>query len=214
VKRGFTLIEVLLGLTLLAVVLGVVQGVYSGVVRSRERARVATENARAAALLLQRLADELGSAVPESLQISSEGSDASTLEFTTEFPQFAQEKPTSGKKTEGAFARLRYEVTNESDGTRALVRSIGFEESSGDEPDMGTPEPLFPGVVRFRVQWSSDAQDWRDSFAGGGTKGGPGSAPQTDAPKIVRLEIAWRDGGGNEPERILRTSAPLYRALG
>ncbi|MBI5441326.1 MAG: type II secretion system protein [Deltaproteobacteria bacterium] len=205
-KRGFTLIEVMLGLALLALVLSIVQGVYSGATRTRERSHVATENLRAAALLLQRVTDELGSAVPETLEITSLAGETSALEFTTEFPQFSQEKPTSGEKTEGAFARLRYELATESDGTQSLVRRSGFEIKAGEEPELGTPDTILPNVARFRVQWSSDAKEWRNSYSG--------SSSGSDRPVIVSVEVSWRDGGPEEPERVLRTSVPLYRVLG
>lgn len=201
-RRGFTLIEVLLGLALLALVLSLIQGVYAGAVKSRDRARAQAEGAHRAALVLARLADELASA--------SEGSgDASgfalgpaadrdaRLEFTTTLPGLMPEKADAAEAAAEGYARLRYEVEAGGGGTRSLLRrdSRLSEQPEGEDGDV-----VLERVTRFRVQASADGKAWDDTWEGG-----------AGLPRMVSLELGWEEGDGPRPqERLLRTTVPLY----
>jgi prepilin-type N-terminal cleavage/methylation domain-containing protein len=121
VKRGFTLMEVLLALLLLALLLSLVQGAYSGAVRSRERSRVETEEAHLAAVVLQKIAGELSMAVhlPGSdaagFIVEGEGDGVSNLSFVTRVPRI------SGFSLGGA-ALVDYALEEGEEGTSSLVR--------------------------------------------------------------------------------------------
>jgi prepilin-type N-terminal cleavage/methylation domain-containing protein len=202
-KRGFTLIEVLLSLALLALLLSVVQGVYSGVSRSRESARAATDGLRAASLILQRMADEIGSADPQTISLSEESAEFSKLEFVTELSDYAQEEATSGRPV-GGLTQVLYEAA-EIEGVKTLTRQGGRLSTTGDA-ELRDPDPLLRGVSRFRVKVSPDAKAWRESWEPGG-----GTGSDAYLPRIASIEIGWREGGPEGLERVLRTSAALYR---
>jgi prepilin-type N-terminal cleavage/methylation domain-containing protein len=198
VKRGFTLLEVVLGLALLALVIGLVQGVYSGVSRSRERVSEQTAGAHAAALFLHRLADELASA--RGLTLDRDAAGDAELEFSTVLPLLLQEGEEGQRGGEG-FVTLGYSVEDVDD-SRSLVRTDSRSAGEGGDP---ASDEVLRHVTRFRVQVSSDGEKWHDGWEAAST------AADEGAPRVVTVEVAWRDGAdGKGPERSLRTMAPLY----
>lgn len=200
-RRGFTLLEVVLGLALLALVIGLVQGVYSGVSRSRQRVSEQTAGAHAAALFLHRLADELASA--RGLTLEQDAGGDAVLEFSTVLPRSLQEaeEGNEGSAAPEGFVRLGYGV-EEADGVRSLVRTDSRGSEEGGE---AAPDAVLRHVVRLRIQVSADGEEWHDGWdaESGDADGG--------APRAVAVEISWRDGeDGRGPERTLRTLAQLY----
>ncbi len=225
-QRGFTLVEVLVTLALLALVLSLVQGVYSGVTRSSRIAQNQIAQAHAGAMLLQRLSDELGSALPDSIALSSEGADASKLEFTTELPDYGQEQQEDSKEKASAghtCAALSYELKAGDDGVQELVRRSGAPASGDVEAELGEGDAILKGLSRFRVQVSTDGKEWDDTIDASAGKSASSSAKSSSTgdsggsslPKIVMVEIGWRDNPSdpNSPEQLLRTAISIQRAL-
>ena len=71
------------------------------------------------------------------------------------------------------------------------------------------PDPILREAVRFRVLCSLDGKEWKETW----------DSANRDAdealPKEVSLEITWtQPGRGTRSERVLRTSIPIYRAIG
>lgn len=216
-RRGFTLIEVLVGLALLALVVSLIQGVYSGVARSRERLVRETEGAHAAAILLQRLSDELAAAVTfdspprrgaTRFVVESDTGGSSRLEFTAPLPEYLQAEAETGAADRIGLARIGYSVEKESDGSLTLARS----ETRDPEADLAQsePDPVLRGIVRFRVLCSVDGKEWEETW------NSEDRAPADSLlPKMVSVEIAWKDPDrANGPERVWRTAIPVYKALG
>lgn len=216
--QGFTLIEVLIGLTLLAVVLTLVQGVYAGIVRSRDYIQAQTERSHAVALLLHRMADELVSALAapgdptrenEGIVLDKDSNLDSTLEFSALLPPVLQD---GGKEKGGGIARIRYHLEKAEDGSLDLVRtdSRAAADEAGASPSNQEKQAdvLLKGVSRFRVKLLGEGDTWRES------SGGTESGGQEVAPRAVSIEIAWKVGKKEDgAERVLRTAVPLYGNL-
>ena len=201
-RRGFTLIEVLLAMTLLAVLIGIVQGAYSGAARSRTISREETREAHASALVLQRLAEELSMCLfsdtrkdVTGLTVDTDGDGNSVLVFTTRVP------PISGYSV-GGEARLRYAVSQE-DESVDLVRQE-TPDPKADIENAVVPYQVLQNVARFEVL-CYDGEQWLTTWD---------SADRPSAPYLplaVSVEVAYKHGE-EEAERVYRTSTPLYAA--
>ncbi|MBI5015437.1 MAG: prepilin-type N-terminal cleavage/methylation domain-containing protein [Deltaproteobacteria bacterium] len=213
-RRGFTLIEVLLGLALLALVISVVQGVYAGVTRSRNRAQEQTEGAHAATLLLQRMADELanassgpaeGTEASTGLVLGKDADGQSRLDFTTTLPALAPDDESKSPTYAEVYARIEYSVQANDDGTRQLVRGDSRAAARSGGAETEAPDVVIDRVTRFRVTLSPDGKTWEDTWSG------PAAGEDTAVPRIAAIEIGWQVGTKDKPqERLLRTAVSLY----
>ncbi|MDW7709271.1 MAG: type II secretion system protein GspJ [Deferrisomatales bacterium] len=203
-RRGFTLLEVLLALALLALVLSLVQGAYSGAARSRNLSNAQTREVHAAAMVLDRLATELAAAfhtttTPFRAQATGfhvdRGPDGlSTLSFVTRLSPLPGSLP-------GGEAEVGYLVERDREGQLRLRRRES-RDLDGDPEEGGVSYEILPGVSRFEVL-CYDGTDWVDGWDTGRRDAEP------LLPLAVSVEIAWGEG---EEERVLRTSTPVYRA--
>nr|WP_281173814.1 type II secretion system protein GspJ [Deferrisoma camini] len=199
-NRGFTLIEVVVTLALLALVLSLVQGTYSGAVRSRDRSSQATAEVHQAALVLDRMATEISGALVSASRATATGfvvePDAdgnATLTFTTRLAPIPGLRP-------GGPVELRYNLEADDDGVLRLVRR---EEADPDEDpeEGGLAYPVLENVLRFQVL-CYDGTEWAESWDSRIREEEP------FLPEAVSLEIAW--GPDENHERVLRTATPLY----
>ncbi len=199
-EQGFTLIELLLALALLALVAGLMQGTYTGAVRSRDRASAETARIHAAAVVLDRLADELAGAFVSGarseitgLSVAPDADGNSALVFT------ARPVPIPGVRP-GGPTEVGYFVEAGDDGLMRLYRRES-PDPDGDWSEGGQPYPVLVGVDRFVVR-CYDGQAWTDEWDSRGREDEP------VLPLAVSVEVAWKEGSG--PERVLRTATPIY----
>ena len=204
-KKGFTLLEVLLALAMLALVISLIQGVYSGTARSRTRSREATRETHAAAFLLHRLADELAMAYVDSerpeatgLVLVTDTEDLSSIAFTTRVP------PVSGFSS-GGTAEVGYFLETGEDGSVSLMRRESAD-LDGDLETGGDPYTLLSGPLRFTVE-CYDGEQWISDWDSTET----GELPPL--PLAARISLAWQpaaDQDQDQGERLYRTSTPIY----
>ena len=197
---GFTLIELLLALALLALVAGLMQGTYTGAVRSRDRASAETARIHAAAVVLDRLADELAGAFVSEARGEITGlSAAPDADGNTVLVFTARPVPIPGVRA-GGLAEVGYFVETRDDGVPRLYRR---EDPDPDEDwdEGGRPYPVLEGVSRFVVR-CFDGEAWKDEWDSRGREEEP------VLPLAVSIEVAWKEGEG--PERVLRTATPIY----
>lgn len=208
-RKGFTLLEVLLGLGLLALILSLVQGSYSGAARSRILSGTQTREAHAAAFVLDRVAGELSSAflsavTPEralsSRFVAGVDSDGwSSVAFATRLPALPGVLP-------GGEAEVGYFVEKDDDGV-PLLRRRESRDLDGD-PEGGTPYAVLGRITRFEVT-CYDGAEWVESWD---------SREREQEPRLplaVSIRLGWGDGGeedGEAKETVLTTSTPLYLA--
>ena len=203
-EHGFTLLEVLLALGMLALVISLIQGVYSGTARSRRASREATEETHAAAFVLHRLADELAMAYLDparseatGLLVDTDSDEVSSVVFTTRVP------PVSGFSS-GGDAEVAYFVESDDEGGQVLQRRESAD-LDGDLASGGEPYALIEGLARFTVE----------CYDGGQWLTGWDSAERADPPRLplsARITLAWRSPDG-ETERVYRTATPIYSAV-
>lgn len=212
-KRGFTLIEVILALVLLALLLSLVQGAYTGAARSQERVRAETEEAHRAGIVLQRLTSELSMAffAPDRksptgeytsgllLDVDDDGNSA--LSFSTRVPAVPGFSP-------GGDAEVGYALERDEEDALHLLRRE-TSQLDGDLEEGGVPFTVFEDVTRFEVR-CYDGEDWVATWDSWEREG-----PRY-LPLAVSVEVAW--GGGEQgvdeeaQERVYRTSTPVYGA--
>lgn len=206
-RRGFTLLEVLLALTLMALVLGLIQGTYSGASRSRALSGAESREVHAATVALDRLANELACAFTSTATplraratrfVVASGLDGwSALTFVTRLAALPGSLP-------GGEAEVGYLVERDADGVPRLRRRES-RDLDGDPEEGGVPYEVLPQVSRFEVR-CYDGTEWLDAWDTEGREDPP------RLPLAVSVEVAWRAGAGQDEERVLRTSTPLYRA--
>lgn len=206
-RRGFTLLEVLLALTLMALVLSLIQGAYSGASRSRALSGTESREVHAATVALDRLTNELASAFTSTASpfraratrfVAASGFDGwSTLTFVTRLAPLPGSLP-------GGEAEVGYLVERDGDGVPKLRRRES-RDVDGDPEEGGIPYEVLPHVSRFEVR-CYDGTEWLEAWDTEGREEEP------RLPLAVSVEVAWRAGGGGDEERVLRTSTPLYRA--
>ncbi|MDF1553694.1 MAG: type II secretion system protein GspJ [Deferrisomatales bacterium] len=202
--NGFTLLEVLLALGMLALVISLIQGVYSGTTRSRQASRETAEETHAAAFVLHRLADELAMAYLDpartaatGLLVNTDSDEVSSVAFTTRVP------PVSGFSS-GGDAEVAYFVESDGDGGQVLQRRESAD-LDGDLASGGETYLLIEGLARFTVE-CYDGERWLTGWD---------SAERADPPRLplsARITLAWRSPDG-ETERVYRTATPIYSAV-
>ena len=199
-RRGFTLIEVVLAVALMALVLALIQGVYTGTVRSRNRSADQTRDVHQVALILDRIATEVSAAYAApsrtqttGLRVETDADGNSTLVFTSLLPPIPGVRPDGGTE-------VGYALEPDDEGVLRLVR---WEDPyPGEQADAPSPYPVMEGVLRFRVR-CFDGDNWVEEWDSREREEGP------VLPRAVSVELAW--GPDEEHERVLRTSAPVYR---
>lgn len=163
-NKGFTLLEVLIAVTLLGILSGALYGSYFGVVRARERAAEGMESRRELGATLDLIRREVSSAVysrnDKSLRLVVEDRDNfgvpwSTLEMTSLAP------PTDLTRGQSGIVAIRYQMVDK-DNKRTLTRQeldLAFEGPAA--------VPAYPQMERisaFLVECSSDGSKWVKSW--------------------------------------------------
>jgi len=203
-RRGFTLLEVLVALALLAMVITLVQGAYSGAVRSTEAIGRDTERVHLAAVVLDRMVRELSTAFEDAnrrqatgLVLSTDLDGIATLSFTTRVPPI-------GGRTAGGDAEVGYALEEADEGVDLVRRET--TRLDGDLLEGGIPRTLVAGLTAFRVQ-CYDGEEWKDDWD---SRAQPNPL---HLPLAVSVELAWTDGEGDDAtEAVYRTSTPVYAA--
>ncbi len=202
-EGGFTLVEVLVGLAVLAMLVTLVQGVYSTSMRNREAAQEATEATHLAAVVTTRIADELAMAfysdtrpevTPFLLTTSADG--FSTLEFSSRTPAISGIRP-------GGDTRILYQplVDSESPEGRLLLRRTELGDPYGDIERDGFTFTMVEDLTGFLVQ-CYDGEEWLDNW-GGVTA----TATALNLPLMVRIVMSW---GTDESVTYMRTATTVY----
>jgi len=161
-NQGFTLIEVMLAMVMIAVLMGMIFGVVSGVLQLGETTVQVMEESRreseAERFIRQVITDQPAASV---LSLENEG-DESVLEFTETATAF----PLGGRELSAKWVRF-YETR-----TRDGLREIRVEMGTRDEDDGGRDEGEISSVLLKTdlsyVRWEcfdSALQDWVTEWA-------------------------------------------------
>ncbi len=189
-SRGFTLIEVLIALTIFAVMSALAYRGLTSILGSRDR--VAQENGkwRDVSFFFARLEADLVNAVARGIRNSNNLMEAAFIGNAT----FA-------KETEGQLMFTRMGLPG-AGGTLAAPQRFGYRLKQGiveelvwpvlDQGQRTVPEvyPLLAGVRTLQLRYLDGANQWRDSWPGVSS----GGAPATPLPKAVEVALTLDSG--------------------
>lgn len=186
-EAGFTLLELLVALTIVAILALAQATPFQRTITSRERAEDAMERSNAARLTLQRIAEELTGAVSLpgarqrfTLLDRTLERPASDLAFTTTAARRVRAGP------QDPFEVVRYHLepgAPDAPGGVLVKDQLPSVAADGVEP---TSNVVLEDVTAFSVRVLPDGGDWLPTWQGG--EGGP------DVPRAVELQLALADG--------------------
>jgi general secretion pathway protein J len=183
-NNGFTLLEVLIAVTLLSILTAALYGSYFTVIRARERAATGMESRRELGATLDLLRREISSALfrrdDKRLRFVVEdrdnfGSPASTLELTTLTP------PSLQIRSESGISAVTYKIA-EKDKVRLLTRR---EKDLVSEDTAAPAYPQMERISSFLVE-CFDGSKWVKSWD---------TAINGGLPKSVRVTVEVEEDG-------------------
>jgi prepilin-type N-terminal cleavage/methylation domain-containing protein len=204
-EAGFTLLELLVSLTIVAILALAQAAPFQRTLSSRERAETAMQQSNAARLTLQRIAEELTGAVPLDTERArftlvdrTFDRPASELSFTTT----AARRIDAGPQDPFEIVRYRLEP-GPPDARGALL----VKEQLPSVASEGTQFPanvVLEDVAAFTVRVLPDVEQgqWLPTWQGGG-------ADKIKVPRAVELELALADGTADSPVYRLVIDVPM-----
>ncbi len=187
-QRGFTLVEILVAISILAILLTSVYGIFSSVSLARERLDADSAEYHRARVLFDRMGRELRGAYfqPRSSGLVFSGSQDDDRSFEFELTTSAVSPLL---QTGSSIARVHYllvEDEENKEGGRVLMRSEQSVHESNDETTAGMMR-LVPGIEAMTLRFYANGQ-WQTSWNG-----------QTSGiPELVEIALQLRVEG-NEP---------------
>ncbi|HDR46976.1 MAG TPA: prepilin-type N-terminal cleavage/methylation domain-containing protein [Geoalkalibacter subterraneus] len=173
-QRGFTLLEVLIALTVTAIVLTTVYGIFSGVVASKERLESDALAFHQARVLFDRMGREIRSFYASEEEGTFRGGENTQGRFFLELTTTVT-SPSLPRAT--GFSRVRYEVRDDPEDRYALPELIREEQSLLPGADGEIMENrLFGGIRAFLMRFH-DGREWQDEW----------TADQPSPPRMVEL---------------------------
>jgi prepilin-type N-terminal cleavage/methylation domain-containing protein len=200
-RRGFTLVEVLLGLMLLSMLMVLIQGTYTAVARNKKSSSELTVSSHGSVSLLHRMADELSMAFQNDSRpdqtlflLKTDFDKNSSVKFSTRTPRVAGMR-------EGGDTTVRYELVpdKETDGLFRIVRTE-MADPFGDIDRDGFSLVMMERVKRLTVEGYND-DGWTDEWNYSGL-------PDPKLPLAVKLTLVWLEN--NSVEKILTCSTPVF----
>jgi general secretion pathway protein J len=200
-RDGFTLIEVMVSLAVLALLVTLVQGVYSTSLRNREAAESATLATHSAAVVTGRIADELAMAFHSTIRpdetrflLDTSPDGFSAIEFSSRTPSIADIRP-------GGDTRILYQAVTdpESREGRLILRRTELGDPYGDLERDGFTFSMMEELSGFSIQ-CYDGEEWVESW-------GNSDSEAPDLPLMVRIVMSW---GDEENLSYIRTATSVY----
>lgn len=202
-SRGFTLIEVLLALAILAVIVTVVYQSFSSAGQSVQQAEEVRDGTDVARMLISRLSVDLANvyvnrSMPETFFYGRKAEDENTKErtdgvFLTTLTNWRR----PGTKEMDLWEVGYYFQERPEDKKRLLIRKEK-RELSKDIPRMegGDEYEISDQVKGMRIRYSSDGVNWKDDWD---------TAGQSSLPKTVEIVLILADGRVYETEVDIRS---------
>ena len=201
-EAGFTLLELLVSLTIVAILALAQAAPFQRTIETRERAETAMEQSNAARLTLQRLAEELTGAVSldgerQSFLLLDRTFDrpASELSFTTSTARRVSAGPTD------PFEVVRYRLEPGEPDSRGAVLVKEQLPAAASEGQPYISNVVLEDVASFTVRVLPDKGEWLPTFQGG--EGG------VRIPRAVELQLSLADGTPDPPVYRLLIDLPM-----
>lgn len=202
-EAGFTLLELLVALTIVAILAVAQAAPFQRTLSSRERAEAAMEQSNAARLTLQRMAEELTGAVSlprgrerDRFQLFDRTFDrpASEVSFLTTTARRIDAGPRD------PFEIVRYRLEPGPPDARGALLVKEQLPSVASEGAQLTPNVVLEDVAAFTVRVLPDAGDLVTTWQG---------TEEIPIPRAVELELALADGTPDPPVYRLLVDLPM-----
>ena len=189
-SRGFTLIEMLIALTIFAIMSALAYRGLTSILDARDRVAQENRKWREISIFFARLEADLVNAVARDIRNSNNLTEAAFIGNAS----FA-------KETEGQLMFTRMGLPGAS-GTLAAPQRFGYRLKQGTVEELVWPVldqgprtvpavyPLLAGVNTLRLRYLDGANQWRDTWPGLGS----GPAPATPLPKAVEVVLTLDSG--------------------
>jgi general secretion pathway protein J len=189
-SRGFTLIEILIALTIFAVMSALAYRGLTSILDARDRVAQENRKWREVSIFFARLEADLVNAVARDIRNSNNLVEAAFIGNTT----FA-------KETEGQLMFTRMGLPGAS-GTLAAPQRFGYRLKQGAVEELVWPVldqgqrtvpavyPLLAGVNALQLRYLDSANQWRDTWPGLASAG----APAAPLPKAVEVALTLDTG--------------------
>jgi len=205
-RSGFTLIEILIALSIIVVILGLVYGTYAATVQSVSRCRTRNISQQQARTLLAMMARELRCSrqTPSRRQHAGKAPEAGKAPGAGAVPEehvpdfFGQDGSSGGvllqftsaggikgwESRSGGLSRIAYRLDGSS-GTLSRRQSVA---AAGDAADEGTWLAIAGGVRAIGLRYF-DGEEWRHQWD---------STREGELPRAVRIEVKFGGHGKGE----------------
>ncbi len=196
--HGFTLLELLLSLTILAVIVGMTSGALRIGVRAWEKGERDIENHQKQRIVLDLMKRQLMSASPGEFPVGDE--ETLRLKGDRETLEMVSQRPLSSKNIYGKVY-ARYEVASEEDGLHALVfyeENIALlgKDFKPDDVDEDLYHELLSGVHLVRFEYLKGDEDeepeWREKWD-----------PEDDEGLPMAVKIEFREAADAPPVLVI-----------
>jgi general secretion pathway protein J len=210
---GFTLIEVVVTLTVLGFILLIIFGTFRLGLSAWERGESTNEEYQKVRIISQLISQQIKSIVPYKIKTQKAEGDYLAFEGTARSLKFVSALPLKAKQPEG-FVYAIYEFREEGGERGRLVlyeqRALNkdfFEEETKEE--LGVP--LLEGVSNVRFEYYQD-EDPAENRTGGWVEEWS-AKEEKELPKAFRMTITQKNGKGKEEEFpiTIMTSLPAYQ---
>ena len=191
-RRGFTLLEVLVAISILALIAVLGYRAIAALTDSETRLTAEATHWRTLDLFFARLEGDLRQAMPRPARLSdalapawvgsADATGNSLLEFSRAGPEFALEPDSAGQ-------RLAYRLRN---GVIEVLYWASYDRPRGLDP---TPYTLLDGVTNFQLTYLTQGGTWADTWPLAGE--GP-------LPRAVKVDLTLASGESIERWLALR----------
>ncbi len=201
---GFTLVEILVAISIIAILLTSIYGIFSTMSSTKDRLDADSEAYHRARVVFDRLGRELRGVYHSQKNaatrfrggVDSEGTPYLELSTTAV-------SPLSSEGTGFALVRYTLETDSEAkDGSKIMLRQeeplLSRQESSNE----ATAMRLAPGISRFQVRFHVDG-GWQDNW----------DAATSGLPDLVEVALTTVDDGGEETPFLTAFELPDTRIL-
>ena len=209
-KAGFTLLEMVLVIALVALIMSLVYGVVISTVEAAERIDELTHGSEIGPAILAQIRDDLSASfLPDANQEYFVGQDRSgrdRIDFVSTVAVFASETAQTEPRLT-TVNEIGYQVKDAPDRNDGLILYRRVDPFLDADPLRGGRLTLLAdGVTQFRVAYS-DGAEWQSSWAA--------SKHENKLPRMIRIELKIRvpdrTAEGGVAERTYTTLVPLAR---
>lgn len=206
-RRGFTLVEVVITLTLLGLICLIIFGAFRLGLSAWERGDEAKEGFQKARMVSEMIAQQVKSAVPYKIKTQKAEGDYLAFKGDGRSLKFVSAMPIRGKQPEG-LVYVRYEFKEDgTEGGRLILyeQRVLNKDFFEEEPNEDLAVPLLGGVSSVRFEYfreedplNNRLEEWLEEWQ---------AKDEKRLPKAVKMTIMLKNEKGKEemPIHVLAT---------